>query len=86
MPSARDTGLDSTWNWSPFSLHSSTCRTACAVRTRTVLFSTTILPLLDTSAILRAQSPQFLTLAARPAPIPMVLVGVLTEMKMMSAF
>lgn len=86
VPSARNSGLDSTWNWSPFSLHSSTWRTACAVRTGTVLFSTTILPLSDTSAILRAQSSQFLTLAARPAPIPMVLVGVLTEMKMMSAF
>ena len=33
----------------------------------------------------RAQSSQFLTFAALPAPIPEVFVGVLTEMKMMSA-
>lgn len=49
-----------------------------AVRTGTVDFSTTILPLLATAAIWRAHSSQFLMLAARPAPMPEVLVGVLT--------
>ena len=41
--------------------------------------------MVDTSAILRAHSSQFLMLAALPAPMPCVLVGVLTEMKTMSA-
>mmetsp|Transcript_35189 Transcript_35189/g.84052 ORF Transcript_35189/g.84052 Transcript_35189/m.84052 type:complete len:204 (+) Transcript_35189:693-1304(+) len=86
VPSARNSGLLSTWNFNPRSLQSSTRLTACAVRTGTVLFSTTILSLSLTSAILRAQSSQFLTFAARPAPIPMVFVGVFTEMKTMSAF
>lgn len=54
----------------PLSLVASTRRTASAVRTGTVDFSTTILGEVDTSAILRAQSSQFLTLAARPAPMP----------------
>jgi hypothetical protein len=58
---------------------------AWAVRTGTVDFSTTILGEVATSAILRAHSSQFLMLAARPAPMPCVLVGVLTLMKMMSA-
>jgi hypothetical protein len=58
---------------------------AVAVLTGTVLFSTTILSEVETSAILRAHSSQFLMLAARPAPIPWVLVGVLTEMNIMSA-
>src|SRR3546814_723355 len=57
----------------------------CTVRTGTVDFSTTILLLVATSAIFRAQSSQFLMLAARPAPIPVTLVGVFTETKMMSA-
>ena len=56
-----------------------------AVRTGTVLFSTTILSELDTSAIFLAHSSQFLMFAARPAPIPVIFVGVLTEMKIMSA-
>ena len=59
-----------TWKRMPLSLVASTRRTASAVRTGTVDFSTTILGEVDTSAILRAQSSQFLTLAARPAPIP----------------
>ena len=58
---------------------------AVAVRTGTVLFSTTILSDVLTSAILRAHNSQFLMLAARPAPIPCVLVGVLTEMNTTSA-
>eukprot|EP00968_Pinguiococcus_pyrenoidosus_P027468 scaffold7381_cov310-Pinguiococcus_pyrenoidosus.AAC.14 len=51
---------------------------AWPVRTGTVDFSTTILSQLATSAILRAQSSQFLMLAARPAPMPCVFVGVFT--------
>ena len=45
---------------------------------------TTILSEVATSAILRAQSSQFLIFAARPAPIPLVLVGVLTLTKIIS--
>lgn len=56
-----------------------------AVRTGTVDFSTTILLDKETSAILRAHNSQFLMLAARPAPIPVVFVGVLTLTNMMSA-
>jgi hypothetical protein len=67
------------------SLLASTVATACAVRTGTVDFSTTILPLVHTFAMLRAASSQFLMLAARPAPMPWVLVGVFTEMKITSA-
>ena len=59
----------------PLSLVASTRRTASAVRTGTVDFSTTILGEVDTSAILRAQSSQFFTLAARPAPMPCVFSG-----------
>eukprot|EP00968_Pinguiococcus_pyrenoidosus_P016774 scaffold1637_cov253-Pinguiococcus_pyrenoidosus.AAC.14 len=124
VPSARNSGLLSTWKFRPRSLHASTRRIAAAVRTGTVDFSTTILSLRATSAIFRAQSSQFLMFAALPAPmpftfhrsmhkvtcydkqtsdgktargtegpsisarawfVPWVLVGVLTEMKMMSA-
>mmetsp|Transcript_1487 Transcript_1487/g.4033 ORF Transcript_1487/g.4033 Transcript_1487/m.4033 type:complete len:280 (+) Transcript_1487:397-1236(+) len=85
VPSARNSGLFSTWKLRPLSLDASTRRMAAAVRTGTVDFSTTILSVVATSAILRAQSSQFLMLAARPAPMPWVLVGVFTEMKMMSA-
>mmetsp|Transcript_26117 Transcript_26117/g.61218 ORF Transcript_26117/g.61218 Transcript_26117/m.61218 type:complete len:313 (+) Transcript_26117:564-1502(+) len=86
VPSARNSGFDSTWKVTPSCADEASTRlTAWAVRTGTVDFSTTILLEVAISAILRAQSSQFLTLAARPAPIPWVLVGVLTEMKMMSA-
>ena len=85
VPSARNSGLLRTWNVSPLSLQARTLLTASAVRTGTVDFSTTILLEVATLAMVRAQSSQFLMLAARPAPIPWVLVGVLTEMKTMSA-
>jgi hypothetical protein len=62
----------------------STVATAWAVRTGTVDFSTTILPRVDTLAIMRAANSQFLMFAARPAPIPWSLVGVFTEMNMTS--
>jgi hypothetical protein len=48
-------------------------------------FSTIILSDVATLAIVRAHSSQFLMFAARPLPKPSVLVGVLTEIKMMSA-
>ena len=62
-----------------------TARTASAVRTGTVDFSTTILFEVAISAILRAHNSQFLILAALPAPIPAIFVGVLTEIKIISA-
>ena len=46
---------------------------------------TTILSDVATSAIFLAQSSQFLMLAALPAPTPLVLVGVFTLTKMISA-
>ena len=46
---------------------------------------TTILLDVAISAIFLAQSSQFLMFAALPAPIPVILVGVLTLIKMMSA-
>jgi hypothetical protein len=53
--------------------------------TGTVDFSTTILSDVATSAILRAHNSQFLIFAARPEPIPDVLVGVFTLTKIISA-
>mmetsp|Transcript_10105 Transcript_10105/g.30644 ORF Transcript_10105/g.30644 Transcript_10105/m.30644 type:complete len:230 (+) Transcript_10105:980-1669(+) len=86
VPSARNSGLLRTWNLTPgLAPCSSTARTASDVRTGTVDFSTTILSEVATLAIVRAHSSQFLTLAARPAPMPDVLVGVFTEMKTTSA-
>lgn len=61
-----------TWNWTPRALVARTRRTASAVRTGTVDFSTTTFGVSATSAILRAHSSQFLMLAALPAPIPVV--------------
>ena len=46
---------------------------------------TTILLEVAISAMVLAHSSQFLMLAALPAPIPVILVGVLTLMKIMSA-
>lgn len=56
-----------------------------AVLTGTVDFSTIILSEVATSAILRAQSSQFLMFEANPAPIPVTFVGVLTLIKIISA-
>ena len=58
---------------------------ASAVRTGSVDFSTTILPWSDSSRICRAVFSQACRSAARPAPCPKTLVGVLTDTKMMSA-
>ena len=43
-----------------------------------MLFSTTILLLVDTEAIMRAAPSQYVRSAALPAPTPLVLVGVFT--------
>ncbi len=58
---------------------------ASAVRTGRVLFSTTTLDEVEHSTIWRAVFSQYCKSAARPAPWPKVLVGVLTLTKMMSA-
>ena len=58
---------------------------ASAVRTGSVLFSTTILDEVEFSRIWRAVFSQYCRSAALPAPWPKVLVAVLTLTKMMSA-
>ena len=58
---------------------------ASAVRTGTVLFSTTILGVAEFSRIWRAARSQYWRSAARPAPCPKLLVGVFTLTKMTSA-
>lgn len=58
---------------------------ASAVLTGTVDFSTTILELLETLAIMRAAPSQKERSAALPEPTPLVLVGVLTLTKTQSA-
>lgn len=68
------------WKWCSYSTASRalTFSMASAVFTGTVLFSTTILLLLETEAIMRAAPSQYVRSAALPAPTPLVLVGVLT--------
>mmetsp|Transcript_23008 Transcript_23008/g.57773 ORF Transcript_23008/g.57773 Transcript_23008/m.57773 type:complete len:231 (+) Transcript_23008:756-1448(+) len=87
VPSARNSGLDRmskvTPGWTQLRL--STFSMACAVFTGTVDFSTTILLLVDTAAIMRAALSQYVRSAAKPAPTPRVFVGVFTLTKMMSA-
>ena len=51
---------------------------ASAVLTGTVLFSTTILEVVETEAIMRAAPSQYVRSAALPAPTPRVFVGVFT--------
>ena len=58
---------------------------AAAVRTGRVLFSTTIVCPVAASATVRAQASTQRRSLAWPAPSPLVLVGVLTEMNTMSA-
>lgn len=57
----------------------------CAVRHGTVLFSTTIAPGLAWSATSRVTASKAVTSVARPPPIPLILVGVLTATRIMSA-
>lgn len=56
-----------------------------AVRQGTVDFSTTILERVETRAIVLVADSMYAKSAAKPRPCPDVFVGVLTEMKMMSA-
>ena len=84
VPSAKNSGLDSTWNLY-VEAAANTRLIDSAVRTGTVDFSTTILSDFAISAIFLAHNSQFLIFAALPAPIPLVLVGVFTLTKMMSA-
>lgn len=70
VPSARNSGLDSTWKERPRSLAANTRLMDCAVFTGTVLFSTTIFDVCATWAIRRAASSQFFRSAARPFPMP----------------
>mmetsp|Transcript_11865 Transcript_11865/g.36901 ORF Transcript_11865/g.36901 Transcript_11865/m.36901 type:complete len:414 (-) Transcript_11865:231-1472(-) len=89
VPSARNSGLDRIEKvalllpiWAPRIF-----LTAAAQRTGTVDFSMTMRwPSWHSSAMVRAQLSMYLRSAARPAPTPNIFVGVLTEMKMMSAF
>mmetsp|Transcript_3488 Transcript_3488/g.10911 ORF Transcript_3488/g.10911 Transcript_3488/m.10911 type:complete len:236 (+) Transcript_3488:599-1306(+) len=88
VPSARNSGLDRMSKRMDLSgqLPTSTFSMASAVLTGTVDFSTMILDDLDDCAITRAAPSQYVRSAAEPAPTPRVLVGVLTDTKMMSAF
>ena len=83
VPSAKNSGLESTWKEWLDALFKTRLMES-AVRTGTVDFSTTILPELASSAIVRAQISTFLMLEAWPAPIPEVLVGVFTLTKITS--
>ena len=87
VPSAKNSGLDRISNLTLDSvqLRVSTFSMASAVFTGTVDFSTTILSVVDTRAIMRAAPSQYVRSAALPAPTPRVLVGVLTETNTMSA-
>ena len=68
VPSARNSGLESTWNSIP--VEERICLITSAVRTGSVDFSTTIFPLRETSAILRAQLSTNRRSDALPAPYP----------------
>lgn len=61
------------------------CIILSAARTGTVLFSTTILLFCATFAINLAQPSTYFKSAARPLPLPYVLVGVFTEINIRSA-
>mmetsp|Transcript_71380 Transcript_71380/g.118614 ORF Transcript_71380/g.118614 Transcript_71380/m.118614 type:complete len:318 (+) Transcript_71380:458-1411(+) len=88
VPSARNSGFESTWKSVPEQLAAITVAIASAVLTGTVDFSTMILGdlsslVLQTAAIWRAASSQYVRSAASPAPMPDFFVGVLTETKIM---
>ena len=85
VPSARNSGLETTSNSTPPLLLLRMASMASAVRTGRVLFSTTIFGRVQQRAIRRAVRSQYCRSAARPAPSPKVFVGVLTLTKMMSA-
>ena len=85
VPSARNSGFETIWKFSPLSFACRTRERVWAVRTGRVLFSTTILSPSANSTISRAVFSRNCRSDAFPAPHPKVFVGVLTETKMMSA-
>ena len=85
VPSARNSGLESTSKWSPLSLEFRIRSIAAAVRTGSVDFSTIIFPSSAISRMLRAVFSQYCKSEAFPAPCPKVFVGVFTDTKIMSA-
>ena len=86
VPSAKNSGFDSTSNLMPgLVLAFNILLILSAARTGTVLFSTTILLLTEKLAISLATCSRFCKSAAFPLPKPNVFVGVLTEMKTISA-
>mmetsp|Transcript_3739 Transcript_3739/g.10715 ORF Transcript_3739/g.10715 Transcript_3739/m.10715 type:complete len:231 (-) Transcript_3739:399-1091(-) len=87
VPSAKNSGFDKMSNSTDGSeqLRFRTFSMASAVLTGTVDFSTIILDVLDTAAIILAAPSQYVRSAALPAPTPQVFVGVFTLTKMMSA-
>ena len=88
MPSARNSGLESTeklfWPAAPWAAVR-IAFTVSAVRTGKVLFSTTIVWPWAQAATWRAEASIQRRSLAWPAPMPRVLVGVLTERNTMSA-
>ena len=85
VPSARNSGFESTSKWTPGSPEERTRCMAAAVRTGSVDFSTTMVSCLAQALIWRAVFSQYWRSAARPAPWPKVFVGVFTATKITSA-
>ena len=92
-PSAKNSGFDNTWNFLLFGYESSSFLVESkiffivdAVFTGKVLFSTTIVSPLAYLEISLADLSIHLRSIAKPAPRPFVLVGVFTEIKIISAF
>ena len=85
VPSAKNSGFESTSKWMPLSFEFKMRSMAAAVRTGSVDFSTMIFPSSAISKMLRAVFSQYWRSDAFPAPCPKVFVGVLTETKIISA-
>ena len=86
LPSAKNSGFETTENWVELFPDSRIRAIASAVRTGRVLFSTTItFGFRQLSKISRAVFSQNCKSAAFPAPSPNILVGVFTETKIISA-
>lgn len=70
VPSAKNSGLDKTWYCTPLPTFSKMFLMASAVRTGSVDFSTTILSVVATAAICRAQLSTNFRSGAIPLPLP----------------